>query len=259
MATVRANGRAFHVQTLGRGAPMAMVHGLVFGNLSSWYLTVAPRLARNRKVLLYDLRGHGRSEPATEGFRLADMAADLAALIEAAPEFEPPVDLVGHSYGGLIPLQLALNRPDLVRRVVVVDAPVPPFHQSDLDAFVPVDPESLLHDIPQAAEFLSALPESLRANVTGERRQRRRREDLARFRDETSVLDDLKAEPPLAVERIDRPVLCVYGRTSPFREKGERLAAAIPGARLSLLEAGHVIPYEAPAELAREIDGFLDG
>ena len=236
-----------------------MVHGLVFGNLSTWYLTVAPRLAPFHQVCLYDLRGHGRSEPATEGFRLVEMAADLAGLIEAVPGVAPPVDLMGHSYGGLVPLRLAIDRPELVRRIVVVDAPVPPFKKSDLDAFVPVDPASLLHDIPQAAEHLSILPESLRVHVTGDRRRRRRRDDLTRFRDETTVLADLEAEPPVPVERIDRPVLCVYGRTSPFREKGERLAAAIPGARLTLLDAGHVIPSEAPAELARVTLEFLDG
>lgn len=234
-----------------------MVHGLVFGNLSTWYLTVAPRLAPSHRVVLYDLRGHGRSEPATEGFRLADMAADLAGLIEAMEGVEPPVDLAGHSYGGLVPLQLAIERPDLVRRAIVVDAPVPPFQKSDLDAFVPVDPASLLHDIPQAAEHLSVLPASLRAHVTGERRRRRRRDDLSRFRDETTVLADLEAEPPVPVERVARSVLCVYGRRSPFREKGERLAASIPGARLTLLDAGHVIPYEAPAELTRVIHEFL--
>lgn len=259
MATVRANGRDFHVQILGQGAPLFMVHGLVFGNLSTWYLTVAPRLAPSHRVFLYDLRGHGKSGPATEGFRLADMTADLAALIEAAEGVVPPVDLVGHSYGGLVPLRLAIDRPELVRKVVVVDAPVPPFQKSDLDAFVPVDPASLLHDIPQAAEHLSVLPESLRAHVTGERRRRRRRDDLTRFRDETTVLADLEAEAPLPLERIDRPVLCVYGRTSPFREKGERLAAAIPGATLTLLDAGHVIPYEAPGELARVTLAFLNG
>lgn len=257
MATVRANGRDFHVQLLGQGPPVVMVHGLVFGNLSTWYLTVAPRLASSRRVILYDLRGHGRSGPATEGFRLTDMAADLAGIVEALEGVEPPVDLVGHSYGGLVPLQLALERPDLVRRAVVVDAPVPPFQKSDLDSFVPVDPESLLQNIPQAAEHLSLLPESLRAHVTGERRRRRRRDDLARFRDETTVLADLEAEPPVPVERLTRPVLCVYGRTSPFRSKGEALAAAIPGARLELLDAGHVIPYEAPGDLARVIHEYL--
>lgn len=257
MATVRANGRTFHVQVLGDGPPVAMVHGLVFGNLSSWYLTVAPRLARSRRIVLYDLRGHGRSHAATDGFRLADMAADLTGVLEAV-EAEPPVDLVGHSYGGLVPLRLALDRPDLVRRIVVVDAPVPPFGERDLEAFAP-DPERLIRDIPETGGYASALPAALRATVTGERRSRRRRESLTRLRDGTSLSDDLHAEPSLPVEAVDRPVLCVYGRGSPFRETGERLAAAIPGARLSLLDAGHVIPYEAPVELAREIEGFLDG
>jgi 3-oxoadipate enol-lactonase len=236
-----------------------MVHGLVFGNLSMWYFTVAARLALRHRVLLYDLRGHGNSEPASEGFRLADMAADIAGILEAADGIEPPVDLVGHSYGGLVPLQLALDRPELVRRVVVVDAPVPPFHKSDLEAFLPVDPASLLRDIPRAAEHLSLLPAPLRAQLTGERWRRRRRDSLARFRDETTVMADLEVELPLPLERIERPVLCVYGRTSPFREKGERLAAAIPGARLVLLDSGHAIPYEAPDELARWILEFLDG
>ena len=46
MPQVTANGLAFHVQELGAGRPVVMVHGLLVGSLASWYFTAAPALAR---------------------------------------------------------------------------------------------------------------------------------------------------------------------------------------------------------------------
>ena len=62
MAEVEVRGLKLHVQRLGEGGrPVVFLHGLVMDNLSSWYFTVANPVAQQRSVLLYDLRGHGRS------------------------------------------------------------------------------------------------------------------------------------------------------------------------------------------------------
>ena len=68
MPAIRANGARFHVQqlatTAGADAPtVVFVHGLVTDNLSSFYYTLAgPVVAAGARAVLYDLRGHGRSE-----------------------------------------------------------------------------------------------------------------------------------------------------------------------------------------------------
>lgn len=79
-----------------------------------------------------DHRGHGRSEKlgATERYSIDRLATDLIALIESAAD--GPVDLLGHSMGGAISLRLTLQRPDLVRSLILMD--------TSGWSFVPADP-----------------------------------------------------------------------------------------------------------------------
>ena len=70
MSVVTARDLAFHVQELGSGPPVVMLHGLLVGSLASWYFTAAPALASRHRVRMYDLRGHGRSAPARTGYDL---------------------------------------------------------------------------------------------------------------------------------------------------------------------------------------------
>ncbi|PPB81851.1 pimeloyl-ACP methyl ester carboxylesterase [Albidovulum inexpectatum] len=101
------------------GTPIMIVHGL-FGSARNWG-AIARRLASDHRVIVPDMRNHGRSFHA-DTHRYEDLAADLAELIE---HVGVPVDLVGHSMGGKAAMQLVLTRPDLLRRLVVADiAPV---------------------------------------------------------------------------------------------------------------------------------------
>src|SRR5689334_20350545 len=115
MAQVGARGVSFHVQELGDGAgrpPVVMLHGLLLGSMASWYFTTAPVLAAGRRVMLFDLRGHGLSGRPKDGYDVATMAGDLGALVEARfGAADGPVDLVGHSYGALVALRFAIDHP----------------------------------------------------------------------------------------------------------------------------------------------------
>lgn len=101
------------------GTPLLIVHGL-FGSARNW-AAIARSLAGDRLVLSVDMRNHGDSfrDPA-HGYE--DMAEDLARVIERNGE---QADVLGHSMGGKAAMVLALQRPDLVRRLIVADiAPV---------------------------------------------------------------------------------------------------------------------------------------
>lgn len=101
---------------------------------------VASALSSSRTVFAVNLRGHGASDwPGTYAIRL--MADDITRLLDAGLD-QAPVDLVGHSLGGLVACQVAAARPDLVRRLVLEDIgllqprlPVPPSKPSGVLTF----------------------------------------------------------------------------------------------------------------------------
>src|SRR5579864_4947331 len=115
MADVGARGVCFHVERLGESKAELVVflHGLVMDNLSSWYFTLANPAAGVARVVLYDLRGHGWSERPRTGYSLAEMTADLRALLDELNETRP-VYLVGNSFGGLLALAFARAHPGRV-------------------------------------------------------------------------------------------------------------------------------------------------
>ncbi|MCA9678816.1 MAG: alpha/beta fold hydrolase [Kofleriaceae bacterium] len=251
MSAVVANGLSFHVQELGAGPPLVMLHGLLIGSLASWYFTAAPTLAQRHRVRLFDLRGHGRSEVARDGYGVGAMAGDLEALVADLPG---PIDLVGHSWGALVALRFALDHPARVRRLALVEAPLPPSKAGELTAFL---------DEVEPAKVLDALPEALRDAVAGGRRQAQRLlRSLQTLLFETSLLADLRAEPDLADDELATlacPTLCVYGDRSACRPAGERLARVVPGARLAVLPGGHYLHLDARAALTDALQEHLGG
>lgn len=103
----------------GDGTAVLLLHGVP--ETSSCWERLAPRLAGGRRVLAPDLPGLGGSTY-TGPYDVASLAAELAALVEAELPGQQ-VDVVGHDWGGSLALGLAGARPDLVRRLVVVNAP----------------------------------------------------------------------------------------------------------------------------------------
>jgi pimeloyl-ACP methyl ester carboxylesterase len=101
----------------GSGPRVLCLHS--FASNSSQYRSVMDRLASRFAVVAPDLYGHGRSAPwpAERRFTLADEAAPLEALL---PE-EPPVHLIGHSYGGAVALRIAAANRTRVRSLVLYE------------------------------------------------------------------------------------------------------------------------------------------
>lgn len=126
--------------TLTDKPSLLIVHGL-FGSGRNWGV-IAKRLSDQRHVVTVDMRNHGDS-PRAASQTYHDMAQDLSQVVQ---HFGAPMDICGHSMGGKAAMVLALDYPDLVRRLVVADiAPVAYAHsqQEFIDAMRHVDMTTL--------------------------------------------------------------------------------------------------------------------
>src|SRR5919199_3705695 len=104
-----------HGRESGTAAPLVLLHGAL-GTIESCFAGLLPELARHFDVIAVELQGHGHTRDADRPLTYAGMAADTAALLDALGIGR--AHLVGYSMGGAVALQMALDRPELVDRVV---------------------------------------------------------------------------------------------------------------------------------------------
>jgi pimeloyl-ACP methyl ester carboxylesterase len=112
-----------------KGATVLLLHGGMSSS-ASMLRSIGPELAKSFGVAAFDRRGHGRTGDTDAEFHYDDMASEVIAFIEMLGR---RVHLVGHSDGGNIALVVAMHRPDLLKRVVVIGAN---FHH---DGLMPLD------------------------------------------------------------------------------------------------------------------------
>jgi pimeloyl-ACP methyl ester carboxylesterase len=185
-----------------------------------FWLPVAKRLPSTWETVLFDLPGLGNipSDPRVQSFE------DLATLV--LTRTEPPVDLVAQSMGGVVALQIAVSRPDAVRRLVLV-ATSGGVDLSGLD-LEDWRPE-------YRAEFPSA----------------------ARF-----VTDDTPADLSSQLATLQAPTLLLWARSDAISppDVGRRLKARLIGAqpRLVILDrASHTFARDFPDDVAPLIQAHL--
>lgn len=122
---VEVSGVRLHVAESGSGTPLLLLHGWP----QHWWCWrhLIPRLAETYRVIAPDLRGFGWSDAPQGDYEKAGFASDIAALIES--EELGRVRVLGHDWGGFSAFLLALERPDLVERLLALDIS-PPWMQS---------------------------------------------------------------------------------------------------------------------------------
>lgn len=238
---------------------LVIAHGL-YGSGRNWGV-IARRLADRRETVTVDMRNHGQS-PRAQTQSYPDMAGDLAEVIES---LGAPVDLLGHSMGGKAAMQLALTRPDLIRRLIVADiAPVAYSHDQSRNARAMAGLD--LTRIKTRAEADAALAKEI--------------EDPA-LRVFFLQSLDLRATPPhwrLNLEVLqkempkivgwpgtegvfDHPTLFLTGALSPYvrPEHRETIRAHFSKSRFAKIpEAGHWLHAEKPREFEETVRVFLE-
>lgn len=118
MPTQTVNNIDLYYEVAGAGQPVLFIHGL--GSSTRDWERQTPFFSQQFQVITFDVRGHGRSQKPPGPYSVPLFARDTAGLIEALGVGPAPV--VGISMGGMIALQLAVDRPDLVKSLVVVNA-----------------------------------------------------------------------------------------------------------------------------------------
>ena len=120
MSEAEVNGVRLYYELHGGGEPLALVHGS-WGDATVWQ-SVVPGLAEAFHVLVYDRRGHSRSEPPNTPGSVDEDGDDLAALLEALDL--APAHVAANSWGGNIALRLAARRPDIFRSLSCHEPPL---------------------------------------------------------------------------------------------------------------------------------------
>ena len=271
-----------HVQ-VGAGEDLVLVHGLG-ANVSFWYFGAARLLSRYRSVLMYDLRGHGRSPMPPTGYSLPAMAADLRRLLDRYNI--GAADIVGHSFGGRVALTFAAQHPERVRNLVVADTQLrslqpamrladwphwprwkaelqglglekPPSDDSIIDykLLVELSHSGNVADVGRPTRQRIAL----RSRDMGVRGTRRWRELLQT----TSAGQDFEDESPLdspTLAKIGARTLLMFGELSHCMPTAHGLLQRLPDARLAVVPgAGHFFPVVKPVLFARGLMAFLNG
>jgi pimeloyl-ACP methyl ester carboxylesterase len=227
----------------GSGDPLVLLHG---GGMwgGSWEAQVSA-LAERFRVYVPDRRGHGRTPDVDGPLTTTLMAADTAAFLDRLEI--GPAHLVGWSDGALVGARVALDRPELVRALVLIG------QYLSRDGATP-GASAFIH---APADALAGMFEPLHAACSPDGP-----EHFPVFLDK--LLTMWRGEPdipPTDLAALTMPVLIVQGDDDAVRvEHSAALARAIPDAQLAVVPGtSHALPLEKPALLNRLLLDFLAG
>ena len=254
---VTVEGVELHYEVHGEGDPILLVHG--FPLSGALWDGVVERLADRWRLIVPDLRGHGRSEASAET-TMRRYADDLVAVLDAAGE-KRPVVLVGLSMGGYVAFEFYRRHPERVRALVLANT------RATRDA-----PEVLRgrHDSAERAlrEGSAAVSEGmvdrLFAPTTPPELRERWREIMAAT-PPAGVAAALRAmaertDSRRLLKRVGVPVLVIVGSDdviTPANEARAMAEAAKWGRIRMISRAGHMTPVEQPGDFAAALEDFL--
>ena len=254
-----------------RGGEVLLVHGLK-AIMAFWHPVLTQALGAHHFVVMYDQRGHGLSDLPPSGYTPGELAHDAAAVLDAYGVDQ--ADIVAHSFGSTVALQLARLFPHRVRSLTLLDPRLRLF-QPTLELAAWPDFERWRASLGAAGEGLDPdlsvdfmLPLYLAdgavrqasgdliangfAPIGGGRRSAAR---YRRLLAETSAPTDFQNSDGLdlaSIEALSCPVSVIYGSRSPFLETLRGLQRALPGWEARLVDdGGHNFPVRFPERTAQ--------
>lgn len=256
-------------QVSGQGPPLVLLHGFT-GSATAWG-DVACRLARHRRVIAFDLPGHGAAPiPRDPGHaRLPEVAGALVRALTALGVGE--ADWVGYSMGARTALQVAIEHPEAVRALVLESGS--PGIADSVERAARAAADARLADAIERdglerfvdgwlAQPLFASQASLPEDVRVRERARRLEGRAAGYAASLRAMGTGTQEP--LWERLgdvrSRTLLLTGALDVKYCAVAHAMAAALPDARVAIVRgAGHAVHLERPDAWLDAVEPFLDG
>lgn len=247
-------------KVFGEGKPVIILHGL-FGMLDNWQ-TVAKKLADEYMVYIVDQRNHGRS-PHLPDFNYTLMAEDLQIFMESQWIYEAII--VGHSMGGKTAMRFALDYPEMVEKLVVVDIgpkQYPAGHDLIFESLLSVDLSTVKSRQEVATILSKKIPDQGVVQFLMKNLSRTKQDTYewkmnlpAIFKNYSNIL------APLSVKQVfESEALFIRGEKSPYIQDKDwpSIHNVFPKASLITIPgAGHWVHAEQPQLLFNALSEFI--
>jgi len=249
------NGLRLYYEIHGEGRPLVLLHG-AFSGIRSSFGVYLPELAKSHRVIGLEMQGHAHTADVARPLRVPSMAADTIAALEQLGVEQ--ADLFGYSLGAGVAFQVALDRPDLVRKIVLMSLSFDNsgFHPGALEGLAQLQAEWLVGSN-WHQEYMSTAP------------------DPAAFPQLVEKIKDLNANLPQwtddEVRSLQPPALVLSGDSDIvpehlvrfFRLLGGGISgdtpAGLPRSRLGVLPAtAHTMMVDRAELLLPMLRDFLD-
>jgi pimeloyl-ACP methyl ester carboxylesterase len=196
------NGLKYYYEISGTGEPLLVLHGGL-GSHDMFGLALSA-LAEHRQLIAVDLHGHGRTQLGDRDISYVDQGADMAALVKSLGHDQ--VDVMGYSFGGGVAFQFAVQNPAMVRRLVIVSAPMAQdgFFPEMLpqQAMVGADMLPMMKDTPMYTSYVAVAPDP---------------DEFPRLLDQMGALMRQPYDWSADVAKLTMPVMLVYGDSDMIR------------------------------------------
>ena len=265
MERLFVNGAELAYEVVGNGEPLVLIHGAISAETNDCLLN-EPALTSRYKVINYHRRGFHGSAPHTGSFSLAQQAQDALAVIQEIAGGR--AHIAGHSYGGATLLQLALDAPQAVQTLSLLEPPLPV--QSAEALFGRLAATIPMYESGNHAGAIGAFldivlgpgeyQELCDANLPGGWLDRAVADVDTLYQVEFPALGEWQFTREMAA-RITQPVLSVVGENSdPFFREGDALIREwFPQAETFVLPgASHGLQYMNPGGMAAGLVAFLE-
>ena len=259
MATTTVNGVELYYEVRGTGDCLVLTHGS-WTDATGWDQAVA-RLSDRYRVVVWDRRGHSRSETGRRpGSRVED-ATDLAGLIEQVGT--EPVHVAGNSYGASVTLTLVTLRPDLIASAAVHEPPLWGLLEGTgdpalVDELATTDAElAVVRDMISSGNHRGAAEHFIEHVALGPGMWKQLPDAFCSVLEANArtFLDELADETALSIDTAalastDVPLLLTHGTESPvlFPAVIAELAQLVPEARVEVIEGAGHIPHTTHTE-----------
>ena len=258
MPTLPSNGIKLYSESAGKGDALLLLHGLGSRG-EDWGLQV-PFFASRYRTITADLRGHGQSDKPPGPYSVPMMAADVVGLLDVLGI--DSAHIVGLSMGGMIAFQLAVDHPERVRSIVIVNSG-PALVPRSAGEWLRIRQRLILAQLfgpARTGKFLSKrlFPKPDQSFVREQFIERWAKNDRNAYLSSIRALIGWSVMDRIGAIRC--PVLVISGdRDYTPLDLKRQYTALIPGAELVIIDdSGHATPIDQPDKFNRAVLDFLE-